>query len=333
MDDKNKGRSYTDVIVVETLKRKNILLELNDSRNPVANKKKEKGLEGSAGHRSGTMQEIDDGRAGNAGIEIAQWYTRIKCMSFLRYRQGTGGGLDLPLEQAIANASASFTEADMLIAQSLGKKAVMSGVGRMESFVDKGADSDSDSTLGGNRRRRRAGGRANLNDSEEDGGRERRETAENARFEGDSDSSQSTLRGIAKWRERRTASVSDSTVDSIKVASSQPLIGKDELKRIQQRRVIKQLQDFNSYSSSSDRVKRRRTSAKAVNELQLTVLKIRTTSNAYKEVHGSRHLHRRATTAATLLRVTHQRPPESNDTAPPSATRALHTTQIPARRG
>ncbi|CAJ0599923.1 unnamed protein product [Cylicocyclus nassatus] len=126
------------------------------------------------------------------------------------YRQGTGGGLDLPLEQAIANASASFTEADMLIAQSLGKEAVMSGVGRMESFVDKGADSDSGSTLRGNRRRRRAGGRANFHDFEEDGGRERRETPvrnectslqkEGARFGGDSDSSESTLGGNRRRR-------------------------------------------------------------------------------------------------------------------------------------
>ncbi|CAJ0589579.1 unnamed protein product [Cylicocyclus nassatus] len=165
------------------------------------------------------------------------------------YRQGTGGGLDLPLEQAIANASASFTEADMLIAQFLGKEAVMSGVGRMESFVDKertrfGGDSDSsESTLGGNRRRRRAGGRANLDDVKQDGGRERR------------------------------ASVSDS-IFSAEVASSPPLIDKDELKRNQRKRILKRLQDFDSCSSSSsERIKRRRTFTKAVNELQLTVLK------------------------------------------------------------
>ncbi|CAJ0590586.1 unnamed protein product [Cylicocyclus nassatus] len=191
------AKPVSEIIMEETLKRKETLSELSSTRSVDANRRKLK-----------AWAEIQDTVLLQCRklMSIAQikrvWrgrktHVRDVLLREKRYRSATGGGCDFSLERDLAKASASLTEAEIKLARCLGKEAVMCGLGHMETFVDRGliailwirwrrkdaklvggqkegVYSDStESALEGNFNGWRDGGRA-ARRREEDGGRERR---------------------------------------------------------------------------------------------------------------------------------------------------------------
>ncbi|CAJ0606893.1 unnamed protein product [Cylicocyclus nassatus] len=133
--------SYTDAIVV-ALKRKEILLELNESRTPDSNRRK---LRAWTEIRDVVLVKC---RKLMTILQIKRvWrskkaHVRDLLLKERRYRQATGGGVDVDLERTIMKASESLTEAELQLANCLGREAITCGIGRMETYVDKQGDDE-----------------------------------------------------------------------------------------------------------------------------------------------------------------------------------------------
>ncbi|CAJ0589899.1 unnamed protein product [Cylicocyclus nassatus] len=169
MDGIEASMSHSDIIVMETLKRKKILLELNDSRSPDANRRKLK-----AWNEIRAIIQVQCKKMMSITQIKRVWRNRKAHVRdvLLRHSQGTGRGRDFNLEKTIARASASLTEAETKLAQCLGREAVMSGLGRMETFVEKQSVTDSpESTLEGTSKGWRDDGRAERGKNEVEGRR------------------------------------------------------------------------------------------------------------------------------------------------------------------
>ncbi|VDM82941.1 unnamed protein product, partial [Strongylus vulgaris] len=165
---------YTEVIVNETLKRKAILLELSGFRSADANRRKIrawKEVQDVVLLKCRKMMTLDQIKRVWRNKKA---HVRDTLLKEKRYRSATGGGLELPLERAISSCAKSFTEAEIALANALGREAVMSGLGKMETFVDKAGTSDgSPSSRGGRDREeeeKRGGGGACLEREEKRGG-------------------------------------------------------------------------------------------------------------------------------------------------------------------
>ncbi|CAJ0597702.1 unnamed protein product [Cylicocyclus nassatus] len=132
-----EGSSVCNDIIIEVLKRRGILLDLNEARNPEANRRKSK-----------AWKEIQDlvlvhcKRVFTIEQVKRIWrnrkaHVREAILKEKRYRSSTGGGLDPVLEKTISTTLSSLSQAETLLARTLGREAVMAGLGNMETYVDK----------------------------------------------------------------------------------------------------------------------------------------------------------------------------------------------------
>ncbi|CAJ0593834.1 unnamed protein product [Cylicocyclus nassatus] len=318
------SKSYHDVILTETMKRKEILLDLSATRNPEANRKKFKAWK--------EIQEIVLVQCDKT-MTIAQikrvWRSKKASMRDVlrrqKLRQLLDGGCDLSLENSIVEVSPALTEAEIQLARRLVQEDVMRGQNNT-AIYDKGGVSDSsESTLEDTRKGWKDDGHGGSR-MEEDGGRGRKDptvmkghsfvSKRKRRREDSSDFSESASEGTRGWRgdlraersareedgrkkkkgssgRKRSVWDSDSSESVMKStkrghkddgwarkrrrrgderreeADSRELIDRHELRRIRRKRVLQQLEDFDTdCSSSAESV-----SDKAIIELQMKVLR------------------------------------------------------------
>ncbi|CAJ0591704.1 unnamed protein product [Cylicocyclus nassatus] len=158
-----------------------------------------------------------------------------------RYRSSTGGGLDPVLEKSISTTLSSLSQAETLLARTLGREAVMAGLGNMETYVDK--------VKGGGYRGEMQGecegGESNFNMRKKQSHRYC-----------DKDNFGDNVVCGDQWREARGD------------AGRKEDGGAIRLKRVQE-----QLNDFDSDVSSISPPKRRKYTDREVNKFQMEVLK------------------------------------------------------------
>ncbi|CAJ0599212.1 unnamed protein product [Cylicocyclus nassatus] len=156
------ARTYDEVIVFETLRRKDVILDLSGSRNPDANARKQRAWKEVADAVLLKCKKLMTIPQIKRVWRNKKTHVREMLLRERRYREATGGGIDLDLEKSISKAAASFTEGEAELARALGREAVMAGLGKFESYVDKTSKDDSGSSPEsiGNMDGRRVGGRA-----------------------------------------------------------------------------------------------------------------------------------------------------------------------------
>ncbi|CAJ0601598.1 unnamed protein product [Cylicocyclus nassatus] len=269
------ARTYDEVIVFETLRRKDVILDLSGSRNPDANARKQRAWKEVADAVLLKCKKLMTIPQIKRVWRNKKTHVREMLLRERRYREATGGGIDLDLEKSISKAAASFTEGEAELARALGREAVMAGLGKFESYVDKTSKDDSGSSPEsiGNMDGRRVGGRASRQEwvGGRDGGKLLTQRPKSI-----CDLSDSSLEEgeIGRSRRRVSGRVFSKEEEGGREGgrNSPPLITPDELEEIRRKRILRQLSDFDSDSSSPPE-KRRRSSETEVCRLQMELLK------------------------------------------------------------
>ncbi|VDK54174.1 unnamed protein product [Cylicostephanus goldi] len=126
---------HQDVIVEEVLKRRNLLWDKSGNREPNLNQKRTQAWKEI---RRIVFEKCDK----EMSIESIKrcWRTRRGnvrdlLMKEKKYRNATGGGVSVALEQALTKGMANMTEADAKIARALGPEACFGGLRVAESAV------------------------------------------------------------------------------------------------------------------------------------------------------------------------------------------------------